>query len=115
MDDAFEGLKEATTAIDASLVQQIDSAKEKALFQLNRVSEGVRKKIKHQSELAAPRLRHLADFLSPRRRNQERELSALTFELMSRADGRDQIAAVLDRHAQALLDGRRSHYLVDIS
>ncbi len=112
--DAFAGLRKASTAIDASLVQQIDSARDKAMFQLGRVSEGVRKKIKHQGELAAPRLRHLADFLSPRRKPQERQLAALTFELASGPAAQALIAEVADRHVRNLFNGKRGHTLVDI-
>lgn len=108
---ALDQLREPARSFDPSLVQMIDSALEKTLFQQERLAEGVFKKIKQKRELQRPRLKHLPDFLLPRQKPQERELAGRNWpRLAPEVD----LAALARAHVEALMSGRRVHYLVQI-
>jgi uncharacterized protein YllA (UPF0747 family) len=64
--------------LDASLPQLFESAAGKADYQLARMVEGVRGKVRHRVLQRAPFLAGLYDFLRPRGKEQERVLSLLT-------------------------------------
>jgi bacillithiol biosynthesis cysteine-adding enzyme BshC len=108
---AFEALREPSRELDASLVQILDSAREKALFQFERFPEGAYKKVRQREEAARPGLAGLAEFLKPRTRLQERELSALAVEL---AGAEDAFEAAVATHVAGLATGRRGHQHVAI-
>lgn len=107
----YEVIRESSKTLDASLPQMVDSALEKSLFQLDRLREGVFKKLKHRRELASPRYRHLPDFLAPRRRSQEREIGALALQLLLGGAAREAVNAAARRHVDGMADGQRSHFL----
>lgn len=64
--------------LDASLPQLFESAAGKADYQLDRMVEGVRGKVRHRVIHNTPFLAGLYDFLRPRGKEQERVLSLLT-------------------------------------
>jgi uncharacterized protein YllA (UPF0747 family) len=64
--------------LDASLPQLFESAAGKADYQLDRMIEGVRGKVRHRVIQNTPFLAGLYDFLRPRGKEQERVLSLLT-------------------------------------
>jgi hypothetical protein len=108
---AYEVIRESSKTLDASLPQMVDSALEKSLFQLDRLREGVFKKLKHRRELASPRYRHLPDFLAPRRRPQEREIGALALPLLLGGAAREAVSVAARLHVDGMAEGQRSHFL----
>jgi bacillithiol biosynthesis cysteine-adding enzyme BshC len=114
LEKSYARISESSRTLDASLPQMVDSALEKSLFQIDRLKEGVLKKLKHRRELASPRYRHLPDFLLPRRRPQERELAALSLELLFGESVRERIDQAAREHVENLSAGVRSHYIGSI-
>lgn len=108
---ALDQLREPARSFDPSLIQMIDSALEKSLFQQERLAEGVFKKIKQKRELQRPRLKHLSDFLLPRQKPQERELASRNW---TRLAPETDLNALALAHVEALMSGRRVHYLVTL-
>ena len=107
----FDDLHEPSRLLDASLIQILDSARDKALYQFERYPEGAYKKVRQREEAARPGLNGLAEFLRPRTRLQERELSALAVDLL------DAVPAVEDAiraHVAGLFAGERGHHLVRV-
>jgi bacillithiol biosynthesis cysteine-adding enzyme BshC len=107
----FEELREPSKALDASLGQILDSAREKALYQFERFPEGAYKKVRQKEEMSRPGLAGLADFLKPRTRLQERELSALAVDT---AGAGAPFEAAVAEHVAGLERGERGHHLVAI-
>lgn len=62
---------------DRSYPQMVSSAERKMLFQIQRLEEGLRAKIRSKWFKEIPGLAHMADFLRPRRQPQERGLNIL--------------------------------------
>jgi bacillithiol biosynthesis cysteine-adding enzyme BshC len=113
IDAVYDGLRDPARAVDASLPQLLDSAREKSLFQVDRVAEGVAKKVRQREESLHHGLSSLAEFLKPRGRLQERELSCeAPFLLDDTLAARLHAAAAV--HVAAAHDGRREHALVSI-
>lgn len=107
----FEKLREPSRLLDVSLVQILDSAREKALYQFERFPEGAYKKVRQREEAARPGLSGLAEFVRPRTRLQERELSAMSIDQM---EAGAVVEAAIRAHVQDLFEGERGHHLVAI-
>lgn len=112
--ELFDDLREPSRRLDSSLEQILESAREKALFQFERLPEGAGKKVRQKSEAAHPGLAGLAEFLRPRSRLQERELSALNIDLFLGSAATARLAALAGEHLEELYSGRRRHYIVDV-
>jgi len=107
----FDSLREPSGRLDSSLVQIVDSAREKALYQFERLPEGAYKKARQREEAARPGLSGLAEFVRPRTRLQERELSALSVEQLGAVPA---VEAAIQLHVTGIFDGDRGHHLVTI-
>lgn len=114
LETVFEDLRAPAGRLDASLSQVIDSAREKARFQVERLEEAAMKKVRQRREVSSPRFRNLPEFLAPRRRPQERELAALAFDLELGGGARAALERLAAGHVERLLTGRRRHDLVGI-
>ena len=76
---------------DRSYPQMTDSAETKILYQIQRLEEGLRGKIRSRRFRERPGLAHLHEFLSPRSGPQERALSALTPGLLYGPGAYDEV------------------------
>ncbi|MBD3336854.1 MAG: bacillithiol biosynthesis BshC [Candidatus Eisenbacteria bacterium] len=79
---ALERLSAAGEREDRSYPQMVSAAERKILFQLQRLEEGLRGKIRSRRFKALPGLAHLEEFLQPRREPQERSLNVLMPEFL---------------------------------
>ena len=104
----------ASTQVDASLPQLVESARGKLDYQFARVLEGLTGKARHKLEREHPEWLRLRYYLSPGDRLQERRLASLEPVAWRGADAALELCDLAEEHAAALERGEWHHDLVDL-
>jgi uncharacterized protein YllA (UPF0747 family) len=110
----LERFSAASTQLDASLPQMVDSARGKIDYQFGRLLDGVTSKVRHKLEREHPEWLRLRYYLSPGDKLQERRIATLE-PFAYRGPGLGgELSDLAAEHAAALERGSRLHYLVDL-
>ena len=110
----MERFAAASTKVDASLPQLVESARGKLDYQFARLLEGLTGKARHRLEREHPEWLRLRYYLSPGDRLQERRLASLEPVAWRGADAARELCDLAEEHAAALERGEWHHYLVDL-
>ena len=104
----------ASTRVDASLPQMVESARGKVDYQFARLLEGLTAKVRHRLERERPEWVRLRNYLSPGDRLQERRLSSLEPLAWRGLEVATELCDLAEEHAGALEGGVWRHYLVEL-
>ena len=110
----MERFAAASTRVDASLPQMVESARGKLDYQFARLLEGLAGKVRHRLEREHPEWLRLRYYLSPGDRLQERRLASLEPVAWRGPAVVSQVCELAEEHAQALEAGEWLHYLVEL-
>jgi uncharacterized protein YllA (UPF0747 family) len=110
----LERFAAASTRVDASLPQMVESARGKLDFQFARLLEGLTGKVRHRFEREHPEWLRLRYYLSPGDRLQERRLASLEPVAWRGAELAPELCDLAEEHAAALERGEWRHYLVEL-
>ena len=110
----MERFAAASTKVDASLPQLVDSARGKLDYQFARLLEGLTSKARHRLEREHPEWLRLRYYLSPGDRLQERRLASLEPLAWRGPEAAGELCDLAEEHAAALERGEWHHYLVDL-
>jgi uncharacterized protein YllA (UPF0747 family) len=104
----------ASTRVDPSLPQMVESARGKVDYQFARLLEGLTGKVRHQLEREHPEWLRLRYYLSPGDRLQERRISSLEPVAWRGPEVAAELCDLAEEHAGALERGDWRHYLVEL-
>lgn len=105
----------ASTRVDASLPQMVESARGKVDYQFARLLDGLAGKVRHRLERDHPDWLRLRYYLSPGDRAQERRLASLEPVAWRGPGLAPELCDLAEEHAAALERGDWRHYLVDLT
>lgn len=101
----LDRIAEAAPAVDASLVQMVESARGKVDYQFERLREGVAAKMRHRIERQHPEWARLRAYLYPGDRMQERRLASLEPVARFGAGIVPELCRLSVEHARRVADG----------
>ena len=104
----------ASTRVDASLPQMVESARGKLDYQFARLLEGLTAKVRHRLEREHPEWLRLRYYLAPGDKLQERRLASLEPIAWRGLEAARELCDLAEEHAAALERGDARHYLVDL-
>jgi uncharacterized protein YllA (UPF0747 family) len=104
----------ASTTVDSSLPQMVESARGKVDYQFARLLEGLTGKVRHRLEREHPEWLRLRYYLSPGDRLQERRISSLEPVAWRGPEVADELCDLAEEHVEALERGDWRHYLVEL-
>jgi len=110
----MERFAAASTQVDASLPQLVESARGKLDYQFARLLEGLTGKARHRLEREHPEWLRLRYYLLPGDRLQERRLASLEPVAWRGLEAGRELCDLAEEHAAALERGEWHHYLVDL-
>ena len=110
----MERFGRASTRVDASLPQMVESARGKVDYQFARLLEGVTAKVRHRLEREHPEWLRLRYYLSPGDRLQERRIASLEPVARRGAEVAVELCDLAEEHAASLERGEWRHYLVEL-
>ena len=109
--EAFAG---ASTALDPSLPQMVESARTKIDFQIARLLEGLAGKARHRMEREHPEWLRLRYYLLPGDKLQERRLAALEPVAYRGPAMIQELCDLAEKHAREFEGGHHFHYLLEL-
>jgi bacillithiol biosynthesis cysteine-adding enzyme BshC len=104
----------ASTRVDASLPQMVESARGKLDYQFARLLEGLTDKVRRRLEREHPEWLRLRYYLSPGDKLQERRLASLEPMAWRGLEAARELCDLAEEHAGALERGDWRHYVVDL-
>ncbi len=110
----LERFASASTRVDPSLPQMVESARGKVDYQFARLLEGLTGKIRHRLEREHPEWLRLRYYLSPGDRLQERRIASLEPIAWRGVDVGVELCDLAEEHATALERGAWQHFLVEL-
>jgi len=110
----LESFANASTALDPSLPQMVESARGKIDFQLARLLEGLAGKARHRMEREHPEWLRLRYYLFPGDRLQERRLAALEPVAYRGPSMVQDLCDLAEAHAAEFEGGHHYHYLLEL-
>lgn len=111
---SLERFATASTRVDPSLSQMVESARGKVDYQFARLLEGLTGKVRHRLEREHPEWLRLRYYLSPGDRLQERRIASLEPVAWRGAEVAAELCDLAEEHAKALELGDWRHYLVEL-
>lgn len=112
--ERLERFAAASTLVDSSLPQMVESARGKVDYQFARLLEGLTGKIRHRLEQEHPDWLRLRYYLSPGDRLQERRIASLEPVAWRGLEVAAELCDLAEEHAAALEAGDWRHYLVEL-
>lgn len=110
----LERFASASTRVDASLPQMVESARGKVDYQFARLLDGLTAKVRHRLEREHPEWLRLRPFLHPGDRLQERRLASLEPVAWRGPELAAELCDLAEEHALAVERGDLRHYLLEL-
>jgi bacillithiol biosynthesis cysteine-adding enzyme BshC len=114
LSERLERFAAASTLVDSSLPQMVESARGKVDYQFARLLEGLTGKVRHRLEQEHPEWLRLRYYLSPGDRLQERRVASLEPVAWRGLGVAAELCDLAEEHAGALERGDWRHYLLEL-